>query len=176
MQTEIQNVEHALIQLPKGKTLEDLKPPKKTGYCQAKPAMKNREVQVDCRDPSAHHRRPQLEEETQTDLLMDHVFSKEEVDAIRDANVERNVIYNQEKGDGVDSPMEPASALMPVADVQKKRNSKKKGANGKRLTATPAGDDLDNYYDDNQVLHIKDQSLNIKEEADPEKQMIQKKI
>lgn len=46
-QTEIQNIEYGLMQLPKGKTLDDLKPPKKVAECQVKPEMKNREIQVE---------------------------------------------------------------------------------------------------------------------------------
>lgn len=108
---------------------------------------------------------------------MDRVFTKEEVDAIREANVERNVVYNQEKASSeVDSPEEPASALAPVADAQQKRNLKKRTAVGRRFTVAPQANDLENYFDPNKVLHIQEQSLNIPEEADPEKEMIQKKI
>lgn len=178
IQTEIQNVEHGLMQLPKGKTLDDLRPPKKTAQCQANPEMKNREIQVEQKAHRAQSARISVEEEMQTDLVMEHVYTKEEVDAIREATVERNVVYNQEKGSsGVESPTEPASALGPVADVRKKRNPKKKTPAGRRFTVVaPEVNDLENYFDANKVLHIQEQSLDIQEEADPEKEMIQKKI
>ena len=130
--------------MPKGKKLEDLKPPKKVAQCQAQPVMKNRELQVD-RRPCARDR-IEVDEEIQTDMLMKDVFSKEEVDAIRGTQVERNVIYNQEGTSGMASPLEPASALLPVADVQKKRQGKKKGVDGRRFTVPEV--------DPNKVLHI----------------------
>ena len=133
-QTELQNVEYDLVQLPKGRTLEDLKPPKKVAECQATPVTKVREVQVNFTDLCEGgniYGQVLMSAETQTDLGMDHVLSKEEADQIREGQIPRNirdVVYNQEHGEGQEFSSEPASALEPVEEAQKKRNAKKKMA------------------------------------------------
>ena len=74
-QTEIQNLEYALVQLPKGKQLKDLKPPQEDNGTQTKIKKEDKCIQSDFQNVLITRHAVNKNQEQQTDLSKDKVFT-----------------------------------------------------------------------------------------------------